>query len=104
MGKLLSFRLEQCFGPFTMLFFAENSETGLFRIYLITFLGVGKVKNTSAIRFIFSLKIFKIESRLSKCAKRIGKKCFVSEIIASEDVAINCQYKEQNTCHRQSMC
>ena len=32
------------------------------------------------------------------------KKSFVSEIIVSELVALNCLYEEENTCHRQSMC
>ena len=32
------------------------------------------------------------------------KRSFVSEIIASEDIRINCVYKEENTCHPQSMC
>ena len=31
-------------------------------------------------------------------------KFVVSEIIVSELVALNCLYKEDNTCHRQSMC
>ena len=31
------------------------------------------------------------------------KKSFVSEIIVSELVALNCVYKEDNTSHRQSM-
>ena len=32
------------------------------------------------------------------------KKSFVSEISVSELVALNCLYKEENTCHRQSVC
>ena len=28
------------------------------------------------------------------------KKNFFFEVIASEDVAINCLYEEENTCHR----
>ena len=35
--------------------------------------------------------------------KKIQKIFFVSEIIASENVAINCFYQEENTCHWQSM-
>ena len=34
----------------------------------------------------------------------IQKKSFVSEIMVSELVALNCFYKEENTCNRQSMC
>ena len=36
--------------------------------------------------------------------KEIDKKVFVFEVTASELVASNCLYQEQNTCHRQSMC
>ena len=35
--------------------------------------------------------------------KRIQKKFLVSEIIASEMVAVNCLYYEGNTCHGKSM-
>ena len=36
--------------------------------------------------------------------RKIEKKSFVSEILVSELVALNCLYKEDNTCHRKSMC
>ena len=36
--------------------------------------------------------------------KKISKKFLVSEIIASEMVAVNCLYYEGNTCHGKSMC
>ena len=36
--------------------------------------------------------------------RKIEKKSFVSEIIVFELVALNCLYKEENTCQRQSMC
>ena len=36
--------------------------------------------------------------------RKVQKKSFVSEIILSELVALNCLYKEGNTCHRQAMC
>ena len=35
--------------------------------------------------------------------KKIQKKFFVFEIIASEFVALNCLYQEENTCHRHSV-
>ena len=40
---------------------------------------------------------------VSKMETIIEKKSFVSEIIVSELVALNCFYKEDNTSHRQSM-
>ena len=36
--------------------------------------------------------------------KKIQKNIFVSQINASEYVALNCLYEEENNCHRQSMC
>ena len=36
--------------------------------------------------------------------KKILKNFLVFEIISSKDVAVNCPYKEENTCHWQSMC
>ena len=36
--------------------------------------------------------------------KKIKKKFFVFEIIASELIALNCFYSEENTCHRESVC
>ena len=35
--------------------------------------------------------------------KKIQKKIFVSEILASEIGAVNCLYYEGNTCHGKSM-
>ena len=40
----------------------------------------------------FLLKIFKIESKFRKAEKKILKIIFDSEIIASENVALNCLY------------
>ena len=36
--------------------------------------------------------------------RQFEKKSFVSEIKVSGLVALNSLYKEENTCHRQSMC
>ena len=36
--------------------------------------------------------------------KKIRKKFFVFEIIASDLVALNCLYEAYNAFHRQSMC
>ena len=67
MVKVLSFSFELCFCPFTMLPLEGYSETGVFfDIYLTTFFGVGKFKNTSSIRVILFKKIFKIDSRFLK--------------------------------------
>ena len=68
MVKVLPFRFEQYFAPFTMLLVEGSSETGLFRHL---FFGVRKFKNTWAIRVIFFLKIFKIECKFRKTPKKI---------------------------------
>ena len=36
--------------------------------------------------------------------RKVEKKYFVSEIIVSELVELNCLYIEEIPCHRQSMC
>ena len=60
MIKVASSRLQQCLCPFTMLF-VEGILKGAFSdIYLITFFGDGNFGNTSAMRVIFFLKMFKI--------------------------------------------
>ena len=42
-------------------------------IYLNAFFGVPKFKNTSPMRIIFFLKIFKMESKSAKCKKKLRK-------------------------------
>ena len=61
-------------------------------IYLTTFFAVRKFKNTSAMRVIFFLRMCAIESRFRKWKKKIETIFFASEIIASENVAIDCLY------------
>ena len=36
--------------------------------------------------------------------QKIEKRIFVSEVIASELVSLNCPYEEQDNFHRQPMC
>ena len=51
-------------------------------IYLTTFFGVHKFKNTSAMRVMFSLKMFKNESKFQKCKKKSKKFfCFLDNCI-----------------------
>ena len=103
MEKVLSLRFQQCFGPFTMLFVGGSSESGLFRHLSNRFFGVRRFKNTSAVRVIFFLKLFKIESKFWRGKKKIWNFFLVSEINSSENVLVNCLCQEENTCHRQSM-
>ena len=74
MVKVLPFTFEKCFGPFSMLLVKGSSETWLFRYLPTTFFGVCKFKNTRATRAIFFfLKMFKIESKFSKCKPNLKK-------------------------------
>ena len=65
MVKLLSFRLKQCFNPFVMLSVEGPYEILLFR---------------------------HLSKDVLKMPKKIGKKKFFFEIIASELRALNCFY------------
>ena len=56
-------------------------------------------------RAIFFWKMFKVESKFRKCKeKKIQKTFVVPEIIASENVALNCLSYDENICYGQSMC
>ena len=92
MANVLSFSFEQCFGPLTMLLVAGPLKQDFLDNYLTTLFGVRKFKYTSAISVIFFLKMFKIECKFRKCEKKKKnqKLFYVSEIIASENVAISC--------------
>ena len=69
-----------------------SSETRHLDIYIITFLAVCKFKNTFSIRVIFFFENVLNFLYISKMEKKIEKIFVVSEIIASEKVAINCLY------------
>ena len=83
MVKILSQRFQKSFGLFIMLLVEGSSEVDFLNIFLTTFLGVRKFKNTSA--------MFKIDSKFQKYQqKKIQKIFFVSEITAPGNVVINC--------------
>ena len=49
--------------------------------------------------------MFKVESKFRKRKeKKIQKTFVVPEIIASENVALNCLSYDENICYGQSMC
>ena len=62
MVKILSQRFEKSFGLFIMLLVEGSSEVDFLNIFLTTFLGVRKFKNTSA--------MFKIDSKFQKYQKK----------------------------------
>ena len=92
MVKVLFFRCQQCFGSFTMLLVEGSSRMRLFTHFSKHVFWGPEVQNTSAMKVIFFLKMFKIESIFTKCKRKIKKRFFVSEIIASENVATNFLY------------
>ena len=66
MVNVLPFSCQQCICRFIVLLVKGFSETGLLDIYLTTFFGVCNFKNSSVMRVILFLKIFKIESKIRK--------------------------------------
>ena len=74
-----------------MLLGKGSSESGLFKhlsnqvVLELVSSKIHRLRGSS-----FFKKMFKIESRCPKCTKKLRKCCFVSDIIASENVAINC--------------
>ena len=105
MIKALSIKFQQCFSARLPCYFPKGPLKGDFLdIYLATFFGVRKFKNTSAMIVTFLLEILKIEFKFPNCKKKkkkIKKKFFVSEkflflgnfllfCFASKNVAINC--------------
>ena len=90
MVKVLSLWFQHCFIPLPCSLSKRLLEGDFIDIYLTTFFGVRKFKNTWAIRVIFFLKLVKIEYKFIKCQKKIEKIYFVSELKASENVPINC--------------
>ena len=66
MVKVLSLKFRQCFGRFIMLLVEVSFETDFLDIYLTTFFGVRKFKNTSGMRVISFLKMLKIQFTFQK--------------------------------------
>ena len=72
MVKVLSCRLQQCLGTFTILLVEGSSETGIFNHLSNDVYRVRNFGNTKAMRVIFLLKMFKIQSRFQKCSEKVG--------------------------------
>ena len=92
MVKVLSFRFQQSFGPFTMLLVKGSSKTGLLRhLSNHVFRSPYAQKYISHEAHAF-FNMFKIKFKFGKCKKKkkMEKIFFVFEIIASEHVAKNC--------------
>ena len=86
-----------------MLLVKGSHETGLFRHLSNHIFGVRSFGNTKTMRVIFFSKRLKFQIDL-KNGPKIEKKFFVSAIIASELLSLNCSYEEEDTFHPQPMC
>ena len=75
-----------------MLLVKGSSETGLYKHISNYVSGVRNFENTKAMKVIFFFKNVENFSKTSKKQQKIPKKFFVSEIIASELVSLNCLY------------
>ena len=104
MVKVVSFRTQQCLGPFFVLLLEGSFDPGLFRhlpSHLFRSPEFGKyIGYEGHLLFGNAQNLMWI----SKRQRKIKKKSFVSENKVSELVAINCLYYGENTGHRRSMC
>ena len=82
---------QQSLGTFTMLLAAGFSEIGYFRNLSDYVFGIRNFGNTKSMRVIFVSKCSKFNRDL-KNFKKSEKKFFVSEIITSELISLNCLY------------
>ena len=104
MVKVALCRFQQSLGRFAMFVVEATSETGLYR-HLVNHL-FRRRSFGNYIGYEGHLFFENVQNLMwiSKMQRKIQKKSFISEIIISGFVALNCLYKEGNTCHRQAMC
>ena len=78
MAKVLPFRFELFFGCKRLPCYLSKGpiKRDFLDIYLTTFFGVCKFKNTSDMRVIFFLEMIKIQFKFRKCKKKFKKKFF----------------------------
>ena len=101
---MLFFRMQQCLGPFTMILVEGSSETGLFRHlsnHLFQESIISEIHRRSGSSFFWKCSKF---NKSSEKQRKNEKKFFVSEILVSELVALNCLYQKENPFHQQSIC
>ena len=60
MAKVVWFRFQQCWFPLTCCFSKGSLKREILDSYLVTYFGIRNFGNSSAMSFIFSLKMFKI--------------------------------------------
>ena len=91
MVNIVSCRLQQCFGPFTVLPVIGLSEQDVLDNYRPTYFGVRRFGSRSAMRAKFFENVQNL-TYISKMLSNIQKIFFVSEVSASKLVALNCLY------------
>ena len=74
MVKLVSFRFQRWLIPFTICKSKGPLKREFLDIFLTTFFTIRNFGNTSAMRVIFFLKVFKILCTFQICRKKIQKK------------------------------
>ena len=104
MVKVALCRFQQSLGPFAMFVVEDTSKTGFYRPLFNHLFGARWFGNYIGYEGHLFFENFQNLMYDSKFQRKVAKKSLVSEIIVSEFVALNCLYKEGNTCHRQSMC
>ena len=87
-----------------MLLVEGSSKTELFRNLSKHVFGVRNFGHTKPLTLIFFFQNVQNLRYISKMQQKIEKKFFVSQIIASELVSLNCHYEEQDTFRPQPMC
>ena len=104
MVKVALCRFQQSLGAFTMFVVEDTSKMGFYRhsfnhVFRRRYFG-------KYIGYEEHLLVENVQNLIviSKMQRKIQKKSFVSQIIVSELVALNILYKEDNNCHRRSMC
>ena len=103
MVKVALCRFQQSLGPFAMFVVEDTSKMGF---YMHSFNDVFRTRKfCKYIGYEDHLFVQNVQNfmQISKMQRIIQQKTFISEIIVSELVALNCLYKEENISHRQSM-
>ena len=103
-GKGSVVHISAVFGPFCHIFCGRDLLNGILQTFIespISETVIWEMHRRGGSSFFENVENL---MEVSRMVKIIQKKSFVSEIIVSVLVALNCLYKEENTSHCQSMC
>ena len=104
MVKVALCRFQQSLDPFAMCVVEDTSKMGFHRHSFNHLFPRRKFEKYIGYEDHLFVENVQNLMQISKMQRIIQKKYFVSEIILSELVALNCLYKEDITSHRWSMC